>query len=443
MNSHFRSYSEAQVASSQQQQDPQQQQQQQPPLTSPSANSIIRIHSDSKQSLDRLFNPPVSSIRKRNLPPSFYDPTYGSKQQQQQQPLQQQQSHHNRSVSFNQNGARNGNLHMRTQSTIAPMTNFNASQQVNHGQNPNSTNLAQTQQHHMHQPHNHQTIVDHQVQDLPVQINGATPITPSSCQVHMPQQNHCVGSIQQAQVAQVGQPLQAQPINNLPQQQQQPSFSFHNRSVTFGHYNNNGTGSSNNNSSGTQINGHLYNGVRAQSSSTLADPINNGLSDDFSCLHHHTITDTGNNTVTLHASSNSWLSSSEPTNPNHQLSGGQHLNSVVGATVLPHQHNHHMRTTSHTNNSNLFMDGSGGSGSGASSCSNGNLHQLSTSSYATWTSSSDLELAPSPTMSHQHQPNNHLMYGSDELVPGTIQPQTQVYYAPTHDHNHHHSVISE
>lgn len=45
------------------------------------SNGIIRIHSDSQQSLDRLFNPQINEasnvvpLRQRNLPSSFFKPT--------------------------------------------------------------------------------------------------------------------------------------------------------------------------------------------------------------------------------------------------------------------------------------------------------------------------------------------------------------------------------
>jgi len=147
MNHHFRSYSE-------QQQQPLQPHQQPShlmnsmnnnnnnnnPVDLPNRDSlsgIIRIHSDSQQSLDRLFNPPNTQstvpLRNRNLPASFFNPSWQTNKDEE-SPLgeRRQQNNttnslHNRSTSFdhrrnNLAGQQHGNVHMRTQSTLAPMT---------------------------------------------------------------------------------------------------------------------------------------------------------------------------------------------------------------------------------------------------------------------------------------------------------------------------------
>lgn len=97
------------------------------------------LHSDSQQSLDRLFNPTsmpsYTPLRDRNLPASFFNPPWKTNNRDGgednvsmgEAPV----SFHSRSVSFDQRQTskapihrRNINLHMRTQSTLAPMTSL-------------------------------------------------------------------------------------------------------------------------------------------------------------------------------------------------------------------------------------------------------------------------------------------------------------------------------
>lgn len=96
-------------------------------------NGVIRTYSDSQQSLDKLFNNQNSEatipLRNRNLPASFFDPLWQLRRDG--GPLGQQQRRnpvllHSRSTSFepgrNQPPRLHNTIHMRTQSTLAPMT---------------------------------------------------------------------------------------------------------------------------------------------------------------------------------------------------------------------------------------------------------------------------------------------------------------------------------
>lgn len=97
------------------------------------------LHSDSQQSLDRLFNPAsmpsYTPLRDRNLPASFFNPPRNQRgaagESDGGPPVS---TFHSRSISFDQRQTvkaptqrRNINLHMRTQSTLAPMTGQTAS----------------------------------------------------------------------------------------------------------------------------------------------------------------------------------------------------------------------------------------------------------------------------------------------------------------------------
>lgn len=108
------------------------------------------LHSDSQQSLDRLFNPAsmpsYTPLRDRNLPASFFSPPWKSTTTANGQESEEEHEkrgvdspaqnhhHHQRSISFDQRNRvhtqtqqqhrRTNNLHMRTQSTLAPMTSL-------------------------------------------------------------------------------------------------------------------------------------------------------------------------------------------------------------------------------------------------------------------------------------------------------------------------------
>lgn len=104
------------------------------PLNGIATNVIVRTHSDSQQSLDRLFNSPNSQssvpLRNRNLPASFFDPSWQTRRDSELSAHQQQRnpaSLHSRSTSFQPNrnstaSHMHSTIHMRTQSTLAPMT---------------------------------------------------------------------------------------------------------------------------------------------------------------------------------------------------------------------------------------------------------------------------------------------------------------------------------
>lgn len=103
-----------------------------------SSNGVILIHSDSQQSLDRLFNPqgePTVPLRQRNLPSSFFNPNDRSS-------VMPNQNLHHRSTSYNfagnlssqqqqQNNHQHqpSSLHMRTHS--AQVTLMPGSHQMN------------------------------------------------------------------------------------------------------------------------------------------------------------------------------------------------------------------------------------------------------------------------------------------------------------------------
>lgn len=109
----------------------------------PNAESFVRIHSDSKQSLDRLFNPPSTAVplRSRNLPRSFFDPIKRSANGDQTSPngigSNNDYNLHQRSISYGSAGlqASGGNVgpnnprnfHLRTHSGLAPMSTLLAS----------------------------------------------------------------------------------------------------------------------------------------------------------------------------------------------------------------------------------------------------------------------------------------------------------------------------
>lgn len=128
MNHHSRSFSEQPAQMTPAGQQPQ---------------SFIRIHSDSQQSLDQLFNPtsqPTVPLRNRNLPHSFFNPsvkpqdgqvTNGSATNGHSAVDAHGASLHQRSISFDQRqqvptnqpivNQRHLNLHTRTHSSIVPM----------------------------------------------------------------------------------------------------------------------------------------------------------------------------------------------------------------------------------------------------------------------------------------------------------------------------------
>lgn len=118
--------------------------------------STIMEHSDSQQSLDRLFNPqnnPQRPLRERDLPASFFNPN-----------LSANQSFHHRSTSYNPTSSNlqqsrtlpigqqpqprvmtdnnNAGFHHRTQSTVTPMTTYSDtnSSSTNNGNQPTNTN---------------------------------------------------------------------------------------------------------------------------------------------------------------------------------------------------------------------------------------------------------------------------------------------------------------
>lgn len=146
MSHHFRSFSEHQ-------QRPviQSQQQQQQQTFADQPTSFIRTNTDSiQQSLEQLFNPIQTTVplKDRQLPRSFFDPTYGQQQQNNYQQV------HSRSVSYDQRPSNNNgglnttnnnindhhhrrtrpmnNLHARTTSTLAPMPVLASSNQSSH-----------------------------------------------------------------------------------------------------------------------------------------------------------------------------------------------------------------------------------------------------------------------------------------------------------------------
>lgn len=108
-----------------------------------SSNGIIRIHSDSQQSLDRLFNPAQSGnsvpLRQRNLPSSFFNPTPVSNLSSNTN-VASYQNKHCRSTSYNfMNGAptihearSNTNLHMKTHSALVTPVACNSNNHITH-----------------------------------------------------------------------------------------------------------------------------------------------------------------------------------------------------------------------------------------------------------------------------------------------------------------------
>jgi len=161
MNHHTRSFSEQQPSS---------QLNAGPTVTQP--ESFIRIHSDSQQSLDQLFNPTQSTgkpLRHRNLPASFFKQSLkedepATIQNGTASPNGHAGNLHSRSVSFDHRSGvhavgRSG-FHMRTQSTLAPMprvlsnqsSNQSSQEMLNYDQSGNRSGA--TCGHH-NQDHNH------------------------------------------------------------------------------------------------------------------------------------------------------------------------------------------------------------------------------------------------------------------------------------------------
>lgn len=96
----------------------------------PVGSSVIKVYSDSQQSLDRLFNPQIAAtsvpLRNRNLPQSFFEPNSQSATRNTNE--LPKANLHVRSASSIDHGYSNGNTHnhhlnnhVRTHSTLAPM----------------------------------------------------------------------------------------------------------------------------------------------------------------------------------------------------------------------------------------------------------------------------------------------------------------------------------
>lgn len=118
------------------------------------SNPIIRVHPDSQQSLDRLFNPVQTAVplRDRQLPKSFFNPGFKANESNDNNNNNNgttngnhhapNQSVHFRSMSFDQrpNGRVHQSFHMRTASTLAPMPVLASSNQSSHQSSSNEFN---------------------------------------------------------------------------------------------------------------------------------------------------------------------------------------------------------------------------------------------------------------------------------------------------------------
>lgn len=200
MNHHYRSHSE-------------QPHQAVPPVGhQPTVESYITIHSDSQQSLDRLFNPSTTAVplRGRNLPRSFFEPGHKIDENGGTNGNGVESNHpnlHHRSISYGF-GTANGpapnaprrNFHVRTHATaLAPMStlpasnhsSFQSSQEVLNTESSISTNNNHSDVNSWINSGSQQTS---SIEDSDITSNGgivdATPIPPLHNQQLPLQQHH-------------------------------------------------------------------------------------------------------------------------------------------------------------------------------------------------------------------------------------------------------------